>query len=587
MKLVIYSKGNRLYLALGEFEKGVFLGEDELGRPVKLKRVDFLCGDVKVKPDFNTIRELVKEDDIRQVWELGEDLDIKTLCEILGNDSPEFKASVYLVLNSTPYFKLEGEILRRRDENQVKSIIEAEKAKDREEEILKGIENILKGMKTEILEEVLNIYNYGSGDRDVERVIKKIPDFWNKFLDAGLVGITDISFEIRALMNDNTGDCIGMDFHYEDLTHLDTFSVDDEDTEDIDDAISICGNKLYIHIALPYAFCRRGCEADREALNRGATLYLPDGKWHMYPKEVVKNSSLLPGYERPTLTMEVDFDKNFGIKGYRFKVAKVINKRRLSYKNAEETLKSMGIWEDLMRISGYLRDLRVKRGGVVIDNHFLKVLLRDGEILISVEPPNDASRIITELMIFYNSKAGEFLANRGIPAIFRVQNEPVEGEIPEPNDPLYYPKIKSLSKPITSSTKPGPHLTTGVDYYTRVTSPIRRYSDVLNQHQILAALGYIEPLKEEVLAEEMQRALSGEYKRHNAQRNRTNFLILHKILLDGLVEGIAYNETYVFLPEYLFLNAKSTKRLEVGKRYKFRVKRVFFSSQKVILSPLE
>ncbi|MEO0169491.1 MAG: RNB domain-containing ribonuclease, partial [candidate division WOR-3 bacterium] len=359
MKLVIYSKGNRLYLALGEFEKGVFLGEDELGRPVKLKRVDFLCGDVKVKPDFNTIRELVKEDDIRQVWELGEDLDIKTLCEILGNDSPEFKASVYLVLNSTPYFKLEGEILRRRDENQVKSIIEAEKAKDREEEILKGIENILKGMKTEILEEVLNIYNYGSGDRDVERVIKKIPDFWNKFLDAGLVGITDISFEIRALMNDNTGDCIGMDFHYEDLTHLDTFSVDDEDTEDIDDAISICGNKLYIHIALPYAFCRRGCEADREALNRGATLYLPDGKWHMYPKEVVKNSSLLPGYERPTLTMEVDFDKNFGIKGYRFKVAKVINKRRLSYKNAEETLKSMGIWEDLMRISGYLRDLRV------------------------------------------------------------------------------------------------------------------------------------------------------------------------------------------------------------------------------------
>ncbi len=171
-----------------------------------------------------------------------------------------------------------------------------------------------------------------------------------------------------------------------------------------------------------------------------------------------------------------------------------------------------------------------------MENFFLKVKF-DGEISVRVYPPNNASRLVTELMILYNHLAGRYLIRHGLPGIFRIQEEPVSGEVPSINDPLYFPKVKSLAKPVKSSTKPGPHRTSGVDCYVRATSPIRRYSDVLNQHQLLAALNLIEPLDEHTLEHEMQVALSGENKRHRAQKFRTEFLILHKILREENVKG--------------------------------------------------
>ena len=585
MKLVIYSKGGRRYLAVGEFREGKFVGEDELGRVVNLKEreVEFVCGEVSGFPDFGKIRGIFLEEQVREIWEIGEDLDIDTFCSIFGKNSAEFRAGAYLVLSSSPYFKVEGEKLIRRSEGEVNSIISSRIAEERRERILREIEGVLSGKRSPIVEKVLEIYNFGSGDPDVEKVIKRIPGFWERFIDAGFLGIKDIPHQIRELMVENNLEFFGREIHYEDLTHLETFSIDSEDTEDIDDAISVDGNKLYIHIALPYRICYRGSPADRFALRRGSTLYLPDGKWNMYPLEVVKDSSLLPGQERSTLTLEVDL----GDYSYSFKVARVINKHKMSYKDAEGRLREMGIWEKLVRFAENLRDMRVKRGGIAVYSPFVKVYIKDNEVFVDVFYPNMAVKLITELMIFYNIKAGEFLAKHRIPAIYRIQDQKIEGEIPEKNDPLYYAKIKNLSRPVRSSTEPGPNLTIGAEFYVRATSPIRRYSDVINQHQILSILGYLEALDEMTVMEEMGTALSGEYKNFKAQRDRTNFLILYKLSREKRLRGIAISSREVFLPEYPIINTRSDVDLEVGKTYDFEIKRVSFAKQSLTLSPLE
>lgn len=587
MKLVSYFKNGKECLAVGEFKEGVFIGVDELKRPIRLKKVNMIFGDVGDEVNWERIRSVITEDDILSLWEIGEDMSLDEALELLGKSGVDAKASLYFKIKETPYFKfMNGKLLRRR-ENEIESIRTKMESDAKYQSLRNSINALLEGKDTSLLKPVLEIYNYGPRNDEISKALSKYPDFWDKFLDSNLVGPENIPFEIRLMMKSNDKEYHGYDFPYEDLSDLETFSIDDEDTEDIDDAISFYDDKLYIHIALPYSLVFRGCDADREALNRGSTLYLPDGKWHMYPLEAVKNLSLNEGEERMSLTLEVSLDEYLVIKSYRFKVAKIINKKKLTYKNAENWLRSQGIWDKLMRICENLRNLRIKKGGVIVENFFLKVKYSSEGIDVSVHPPTDAGRIVSEFMILYNSLAGRFISSKNLPGVFRIQEETIKAEVPTLDDPLYFPKIRTFASPVKSSTKPGPHRLTGVDFYARASSPIRRYSDVLNQHQILAALGYIDPLDEDTINKEMQIALSGENKRHKAQKFRNTFLILHKIKELGEVKGIAYDRKSVFLPDFLFMNAKSTIDLEVGRFYTFKVEKVIFSSQKVLLSPLE
>jgi len=110
---------------------------------------------------------------------------------------------------------------------------------------------------------------------------------------------------------------------------------------------------------------------------------------------------------------------------------------------------------------------------------------------------------------------------------------------------------------------------------------------VINQHQILSILGYLEALDEMTVMEEMGTALSGEYKNFKAQRDRTNFLILYKLSREKRLRGIAISSREVFLPEYPIINTRSDVDLEVGKTYDFEIKRVSFAKQSLTLSPLE
>ncbi len=571
---------------VGEVRDGVLMGKDRLGRPVRMKAkgiVDF----GPLKEEF-TVSDLAGVD-LEELWEVGEELSLDEASELLyGNVDAVSKARIFFSALGSPYFRVDGERLIPRSEEDVQSILKREEAAREEENLREEVRKVLKGEPLPIVEALRAMYRGDREDKRLSRIVAGDPDFWRKFLNAGHITPDDISAEVRALMQENRGNFSGKEFEYEDLRDLPAFSIDDAETEDIDDAITLLplaeGYEIFVHIALPYAVVERESEADLLARARGSTLYLPDGKWHMYPSDAVRRMSLMEGEDRPALTLRVKMDLSGEILDYSFHLSLIRNRARLTYRNVHEVLSREGIWRDLIHVKNVLRERRIKAGGLAYDHPFLKVKYSEGEITVSLLEPNEATAIVGELMILYNFLAGKHLAERGLLGIFRIQEEPPPGKQPMPSDPLYLLKLKALGRPVRTSVKPGPHRGLGVPYYVRATSPIRRYSDVLNQHQILASLKVLPPLSPEVLERDMGTALAGELKRHKAQNERRTHILLHYIKRKGRVEGIVSGRRKVFVPEIL-MEVRGRDLPGVGTKAPFRVIRVLMGDGTAILEP--
>src|SRR3990170_1106338 len=115
----------------------------------------------------------------------------------------------------------------------------------------------------------------------------------------------------------------------EDLTDLETYAIDDETTEDIDDAISISesqeGIMIGVHIANVARYIPKWSLLDEEAVKRGETIYLPEGHVHMFPPELIREKlSLFEGAPKYALSLLVLFDERLNIKSYRFTKSKIL-----------------------------------------------------------------------------------------------------------------------------------------------------------------------------------------------------------------------------------------------------------------------
>jgi len=565
----------------------MFVGQDERGRPVRIKAKGLtVFGEV---PEDWKLSDLTEDVPLDALWELGERIDLKTASELLFSTStPQTVAAIFRAALNSPFFRVEGDRLVPRSEGDVKSLLEKEKAQREEKLLREELDRILKGDRTPLVDTLRAIYR---GEREDRKLLKLIDeDFWRRFANAGHLQLEDIPSEISDLMEENLGSFKGAEFPLEDMRDLLTFSIDDEETEDVDDAISLIpledGYELFIHIALPYVVVGPESEANVLARSRGATLYLPDGRWHMFPREAVRRMSLLPDEDRASLTLRVKLHLSGEIESYEFIPALVRNNLKLNYRNADEVLENLSVWRHLVYIKNVLRERRLKAGGVAYETPFVKVRLESGEIIVSTLMPNDAMGIVSELMILYNYLAGEHLAKRGFVGIFRVQEEYPPKPLPSPSDPLYFYKLRSLGKPLKVTLKAGPHRGLGIPYYIRATSPIRRYSDVLNQHQILASLKLLHPISAERMERYMAEALAGELKRHKAQKHRTTFVLLHHLRSKGRVVGIVAGRKKVFIPE-LLMELQTYAPLRMGRRYLFRVKKVKFGDATAILEPIQ
>jgi exoribonuclease-2 len=287
------------------------------------------------------------------------------------------------------------------------------------------------------------------------------------------------------------------------LANVQAFSIDDAGTTEIDDALSVTpiegGHRIGIHIAAPGLAIAKDDALDQVARNRMSTVYFPGDKITMLPDSVIEQFSLDEGAPRPALSIYVDVDaqgiaNRDSLQMRAEMVPMAANLRLEDIENlvSEESLLDEHVsypyraelavlWQAVKHLHAGRQEKRVANGlraeqlGLVDPNalprdFYFQIRDVEGEQRVDIVPRQRGSildTIVAEWMIFCNSASGQLLADHGLPGLFRTQKG--------------WGPLRTRMQ-----TTPGPHEGLGLDYYAWCTSPLRRYSDLVNQWQLIA-----------------------------------------------------------------------------------------------------
>jgi exoribonuclease-2 len=291
-----------------------------------------------------------------------------------------------------------------------------------------------------------------------------------------------------------------------DLTGLPAFAIDSPWSADPDDAVSAEGDTLYVHVADPAASIGPGSPAEREARDRGATLYLPEGAFRMLAEESLALFALGLAETSPALSFKMTLDGQGAIAETEIFPSRV-RVTRLTYAQADEGLPGGGgaVLENLYRIADRNLKRRLAAGAVPIDLPETHIGVNGGKVAVTPIVPYRSAGMVRDCMLLAGEGAGLW-AGRQMPGGRRLAFPYVSqeaGDLPRevlPGMAGFY-QLRRCMRPRTLSVTPGRHWGLGLDVYTQVTSPLRRYTDLLAHLQIRALLRGEEPLvEEEVLA---------------------------------------------------------------------------------------
>lgn len=304
-----------------------------------------------------------------------------------------------------------------------------------------------------------------------------------------------------------------------DLTSLPVFSIDDASTRDVDDALSLeetaAGYSLGVHITDVAAVIPIGSAVDEEARRRLTTLYFPDRRIPMLPPQLSEGTcSLLQGARRCAVSFLFDLDPELNLTGFRIVPSIIVNQNKLSYDEVDRILKDPGhpMFETvqiLNQISDSFLAQRMEKGAIELER--TEITLRiDADKGIEIEKRNaesTSSHIVSELMILANRTAGQFFADHATPAIYRTQKEQeLKGVDAATHMAVRRYLILRQLKPLELSLEPKPHATLGIDRYCQITSPMRRYADLVLQRQLVSALKENAPVyNQTMIADEISR----------------------------------------------------------------------------------
>ncbi|ELX10783.1 exoribonuclease II/R [Janthinobacterium sp. HH01] len=281
------------------------------------------------------------------------------------------------------------------------------------------------------------------------------------------------------------------------LANVQAFSIDDVTTTEIDDAFSVTklddGNvKIGIHIAAPGLGIKPDDAVDKMARARMSTVYMPGDKITMLPDAIVEAFTLAEGKTCPALSLYATLnpaDWSVIATETRAEMVPIANNLRhndLDDLVNEATLasgegeyphkESLGLiwqWAQVLEAARMVKregfGLKPEQNNRVDFNFYVE----DDVVTVSRRKRGaPLDKIVAELMIFANSTWGKLMHDHGVPGIYRSQGQGVGG---------WAAKMQ-----VRMLTHAAPHQGLGVDQYAWSTSPLRRYTDLVNQWQILA-----------------------------------------------------------------------------------------------------
>jgi len=472
---------------------------------------------------------LKKEIHVKELWELIKDEDetfdfryLTHLCFKEAVTDDHVSALVRALFDDKLYFKIKDGRFLPYSEDKVKQIIkEREEEEQKEDGLEKGgswLKAVLRGEveqddydHTETIRIIEGLalygkdapdYKYGkelfsrAGISDIgeaRRILIRL-GAWEKDEPVDIMrfnirrSFTDEQLKECSRLNDLEIDMSGR----EDLRDLSAFTIDDSMTKDFDDALSIDVHgdhtQVGIHIADVASVIDPDTVLDREACLRGSSLYLPIHKIHMFPSELANDRlSLKDGVDRPVISLLATFDNIGQLSDYRF-VPSIINvRRKLTYDKVNEQLELEPRLSWLYKLCEKMRQKRIEQGALILSLPEVSIQMgEDSSLSIKMISQETPSRImVAELMILYNWLAARFCRDHNIPIIYRGQKEPSERLTIEETGYLYYVfRQRRKLSPLIIDIEACPHAGLGLDVYSNLSSPIRRYFDLASQRQM-------------------------------------------------------------------------------------------------------
>ena len=320
-------------------------------------------------------------------------------------------------------------------------------------------------------------------------------------------------------------------------------SIDSESTKDIDDAFSfnILENgdqELVVALACPAFFWQFQSNFDKCIAKRSTSIYLPEGSLHMLPESLSTSCySLIENEIKPAMLVRALYDSEGNLKESSLNFARVIIQDNLQYSACEQVLSKCIVEEqitDSMSMEDLLNNMeeksyyecnyekyapseqaiekaqqysdilektyyfakkhlqqRIENGAVILERDeydlFLEGEGKDTKVHIEAMPQNTkAQLIVAEAMVIANSIAADFAVENGLNLFFRTQNVGIPKEKAGVwRKPEEIAKVARLLSTALVEIEAKPHTGLGLKAYSPITSPLRRYADLINQAQIM------------------------------------------------------------------------------------------------------
>ncbi len=323
-----------------------------------------------------------------------------------------------------------------------------------------------------------------------------------------------------------------------DLRNIPIFTIDSAESKDLDDAVSLerteNGYRLGVHIADVSHYVKGNSPLDKEALERGTSIYYADKVIPMLPKELSNGiCSLNPNEDRLTFSAIMNISGDGHLKDFKFEKSVIRSRVKGIYSEvnaildnsaSEEILEKYSELIPAIKLMNELADIRIsnrkKRGAPEIETSESKIILNEDKICVDIMPRTrgKSEMIIEEFMLLANESAAKLAVEKEIPFVYRTHEEPAPEKIETLKDglrrlnvevpvfssvkPAHLAEILENAKekdccPVVNSmvlrsmakakyqTEPIGHFGLALDDYSHFTSPIRRYPD-LAIHRILS-----------------------------------------------------------------------------------------------------
>ena len=448
--------------------------------------------------------------DFAEAWELlqGEQVSLAELAELAyGEFSPQSAWLAWCALREGLYFKGDPDCIQVQDADQVAEILAVRAQKqqeaaawetfldhvqsatldDADRKRLAEVERVALGSAAN--SRILSACKVANTLEEAHRFLIRCgywPAMENPWPRRADIELEPVDLPIPALSDETRLD----------LTHLPAWAIDDVGNQDPDDAISLDGDYLWVHVADVAALVAPASPLDLAARERASNLYLPEHTHAMLPDALVQQLGMGLSDQSPALSIGCRFDGD-QLQDIRVELSRV-QVQRTTYDAVNDRLDDPE-FAGLVALTDAYRARRMAQQATTLNLPDVSVKVVNGVVSVESLSKTPSRDVVADAMVMAGEAVARFAQEHELAIPFAMQPPPDSIQQPETLAEMYaYRRCFKASRMVLA---PEPHAGLGLSSYSRCTSPLRRYADLVVHQQLRAFLRGEEPRSVEQLDE--------------------------------------------------------------------------------------